>query len=850
MNPVELLLSKLPTAKRNGQGWIARCPAHDDHTPSLSVAKGDDGRALVKCHAGCSADDVVVAIGLTMADLMPADTVDADRNRQMRPNRRNVSTPKAVKTFPTALDAVAELERLLGPRSASWVYTDLHLNPVGMVVRWDRPGAGKEIRPVARNGIGWIIGGMAEPRPLYRLPDLVSAERVYICEGEKAVDAARSVGLTATTSAHGSKSAHKADWGPLAGKELILLPDNDSAGRSYADTVVDILAKLTPITTIKVVELPDLPLAGDIADFVTTQKVAGETDATIRAEIEALVNSAEPVAIRQRTCKAEQFKPFPVNALPDPIQAFIHIAAKSIGCDSSYIALPMLSALASAIGNTRRIRLKPGWDEPAIVWTGIVGDSGTAKSPALDAALRPVRKRQHEAMSEHTNAMTLYRDEMKLHDRDLVHWKRGKGEDDPPTEPQAPVPDRCWCDDTTVEALAVLLLNQWRGLLMVRDELAGWIAGFDRYAQGKGGDVAKWLEMFGGRSMIVDRKTTEPIYVPRAAVSIVGGIQPETLRRRLKREHRENGLAARLLLAWPPRRPKRWTESGISTEAQAAVAAVFDRLYGLQPGIDDDGESEPKIVSLTPEGKREWIDFYNNHAEEQANLTGDLAAVWSKLEGYAARLALVIHCVRWVARDETVASADEVDEKSIMAGVKLSKWFGHEARRVYGMLDESEEDSDQRRLVELVRSKGGSVTPRELMRSSRQFKTSLEVKQALDNLVDTGLGQWQKDDHDGGRGRPAMNFVLANIIDADGNATGQREGPVNCVSVNTVNADDDDLQHVWEERAAIYEIDGGLSKEAAEEAANKEIQKLLASSQKVDTMTDNGTDHRANPRGN
>ncbi len=78
--------------------------------------------------------------------------------------------------------------------------------PVGVVVRWDRPG-GKDIRPVSRNGEGWIIGGMPGPRPLYRLPDLADAKRVYVCEGEKAADAARSIGLIATTSPHGSKSA-------------------------------------------------------------------------------------------------------------------------------------------------------------------------------------------------------------------------------------------------------------------------------------------------------------------------------------------------------------------------------------------------------------------------------------------------------------------------------------------------------------------------------------------------------------------------------------------------------------------------------------------------------------------
>jgi hypothetical protein len=72
MTPVELVLSKLPDAKRNGHGWQACCPAHDDQNPSLNISEGNDGRALVMCHAGCATEDVVASMELTMASLMPA----------------------------------------------------------------------------------------------------------------------------------------------------------------------------------------------------------------------------------------------------------------------------------------------------------------------------------------------------------------------------------------------------------------------------------------------------------------------------------------------------------------------------------------------------------------------------------------------------------------------------------------------------------------------------------------------------------------------------------------------------------------------------------------------------------
>ena len=168
----------------------------------------------------------------------------------------------------------------------------------------------------------------------------------------------------------------------------------------------------------------------------------------------------------------------------------------------------LLAALASAIGNSRRLRLKRGWVEPAILWTAIVGDSGTMKSPALELVLRPVRERQRHALAEYNDRMERYRNELLEFERDLGQWKRSKAGGDPPTKPDKPIADRCWCDDSTVESLVLLLKNQWRGLLMAKDELAGWLTSFDRYSAGsKGGDVARWLEMHGGRPIVIDRKT-------------------------------------------------------------------------------------------------------------------------------------------------------------------------------------------------------------------------------------------------------------------------------------------------------------------------------------------------------
>ena len=78
---------------RTSNGWSASCPAHGDETPSLSIGAGDDGRVLIHCHAGCSAEQVVAAVGMSMADLGPSENTVASRTEEMAQGRKPASRP-------------------------------------------------------------------------------------------------------------------------------------------------------------------------------------------------------------------------------------------------------------------------------------------------------------------------------------------------------------------------------------------------------------------------------------------------------------------------------------------------------------------------------------------------------------------------------------------------------------------------------------------------------------------------------------------------------------------------------------------------------------------------------------
>jgi hypothetical protein len=456
------------------------------------------------------------------------------------------------------------------------------------------------------------------------------------------------------------------------------------------------------------------------------------------------------------------YRPFPLEALPPPIRGFVDAGARAIGCDPAYVALPLLVALAAAIGNTRRLVLKRGWLALPILWGAIVGESGTAKSPAFRLAMRPVRERQRKALERHQAMMRRYLDDLARWSRDMTIWKRKRSDEPPPAQPEEPRAERFIVSDVTIEALVPILQANPRGLLLARDELAGWIGSFDRYVNKSrtSSDSANWLSMFNAEDVVVDRKTGFPrtIHVPRAAVCIVGGIQPAILQRALGREHRESGLAARLLLAFPPRKVKRWTEADIDPSAEDELAKLFDRLYELQPATGDDGEPRPVLVRLSSDAKAAWEAYYNAHAAEQADLAGDMASAWSKLEEYAARLALVVHCVRWAAG--AVADETRLDVDSMTAGISLAQWFKHEARRAYSMLDETDDERDLRRLADWVAHRGGTATPREVQMGCRWLREAGAAKAALEELVKAGRGSWRDVPAAEKDGRPTRAFVL------------------------------------------------------------------------------------------
>ena len=142
------------------------------------------------------------------------------------------------------------------------------------------------------------------------------------------------------------------------------------------------------------------------------------------------------------------------------------------------------------------------------------------------------------------------------------------------------------------------------------------------------------------------------------------------------------------------------------------------------------GDPSPRILELSPEAKRVWIDFYNDSAERQEALNEELRAHAAKLVGYAARLALVVHVVRQVTRDRTLRYASTIDGSSVQSATELVEWFGREARRVQARLGASPRERQLLHRAEVIQTLGGAVAVRDWQR--RRGHTAAEARLELE----------------------------------------------------------------------------------------------------------------------
>lgn len=222
----ERALSQLDGLKKVGNGYIARCPCHHDIHQSLSISEGENGKALIFCHAGCRYEDIIARLNLKF-------------------NRPDIKP---------VIDQV-------------YSYTDENGKLLYQVVRY-KPKDFRQRRPDGNGGWIWNLNGI-EPT-LYHLPEVLQAVKdnqlIFAVEGERDVETLREHGLIATTISGGSSTS----WTPriishLRHARLVLIPDNDTAGKQYAEQIARILYGWCD--SLKMIHLP-VAVKGDVSDYL------------------------------------------------------------------------------------------------------------------------------------------------------------------------------------------------------------------------------------------------------------------------------------------------------------------------------------------------------------------------------------------------------------------------------------------------------------------------------------------------------------------------------------------------------------------------------------------------------
>ncbi|HPD07469.1 MAG TPA: AAA family ATPase [Candidatus Bipolaricaulis sp.] len=237
MNARDVLGALQDVRGGNGQ-WTARCPAHEDHHPSLSITESQ-GKLLLYCHAGCSYEAIRRALGLS-------EDYDGEW---------------------------AAIE-------ATYDYRDADGNLLYQVVRL-RPKSFRIRVPDLNGGWAWTLS-RTKARVLYHLPEILARpdDTVYVVEGEKDADRLFRAGLLATTGIGGAGKWLPEYTRALTGRDVVILPDNDVPGLAHGQTVATAL--YGQARRVRVVNLPGLDEHGDVSDWLA----AGHTIEELRALVE------------------------------------------------------------------------------------------------------------------------------------------------------------------------------------------------------------------------------------------------------------------------------------------------------------------------------------------------------------------------------------------------------------------------------------------------------------------------------------------------------------------------------------------------------------------------------------
>ncbi|UIE38596.1 DUF3987 domain-containing protein [Leptodesmis sichuanensis] len=393
-----------------------------------------------------------------------------------------------------------------------------------------------------------------------------------------------------------------------------------------------------------------------------------------------------------------------------------------------FLFTTLLSAAASRVGTAAQVIIKPSaqYTQPMVFWSAIVANSGSMKTPAQRVILDPLVALEREAYEVYQFEMADY--------KAAVESQRSKKRDDSGEEstPQLPIRKRYLTKDSTLETLQRIHAENPRGLLYYRDELAGVIKVRNQYRGGHGADEEAELDQWVGSAVIVDR-SEKSICLPRSAISRTGAIQWEVLAD-LMGDHRDaNG-------AW-----SRWLFCAADTPPRYLRLLQEDQDTGLAEALTHLYQALEKVPQqdylLSFEAKRLFEVWQHQLVDAQRSEdTLGLQLVYPKIESYTARLALWLHIVNAVLRQERPASV--ISGETMEKAIELAAYYLWQHRLIH---THNSPDAGLAAIglkIQKFAERVGEVTASRLksgIRALRKMATD-QIRQLMKTLANTGYG--------------------------------------------------------------------------------------------------------------
>lgn len=411
---------------------------------------------------------------------------------------------------------------------------------------------------------------------------------------------------------------------------------------------------------------------------------------------EALNNTwSDPQPIPNDLLPVESFD---LEMLPASIRLWVADIAERMQCPLDFVAVGSMVALAAVIGRKAGIRpkRKDDWLVIPNLWGMIVGRPATMKSPAVSEALRPInrlvvtaKKKYDQQMIEYEIQTQLVEYSKKNADVNVKEFVK-KGDlasasallADQNEVDQAPILRRYIVNDSSVEALGEILIENPCGVLAYRDELSGLLRSMDK--DGQEGSRSFYLQGFdGNQSYTADRiMRGRFLHIPSVCISMLGGIQPSKIKEYIHHAVNggsgDDGLLQRFGLMVYPDIHGDWrnVDRYPDTPSKNAAFEVFERLNALPGGITETGEIEPVVYQFTDDAQDLFDEW---RCALQIRLRkGELhPAIESHLAKYTKTIAaLALICA--LADGES-----KVSHESVSRALAWSEYLESHAMRIY-----------------------------------------------------------------------------------------------------------------------------------------------------------------------